>query len=1160
MYSIENRDAVAACQQRLQALTEPSWDAVLVASAEGVIRYLDSSCTRVFGCATADLLGHSLRDQVHPEDRAACLRQLSDVASVPGSSADAQYRFLHAGGAVRWLECTASNLLHDPSVRGIVCNIRDITDRKRAEQFREDQRHILEQIARSASLPEVLEAIVRSTEEQGEGLLASVLLYEGDVLVPGAAPSLPAEYVRSLGPAVPLGPATGSCGTAAFLKKRVVVEDISRDPLWENFRHLALPFGLLACWSTPVLSASGELLGTFALYYREPRGPTADELAVVEVATHLTEIALARSRSELALQERESRYRQIVETGVEGIWMLDQELRTSYVNPQMAALLQHSPEALLGRTLFEFVPPSHLDEVQRCLAQQPEGGYHRFELPYLRSDGTLIWLSGRATLMYGEDGEFLGALGMFTDSTERRQAEQDRAELLAREQAARADAERLAATLAEQREALAHANRELQNSNAELWESREMLRLSEQRFRTVFETVGVGMKLLDLEGRIVESNPTAYQILASSPAALLGRHFQELTHPADVQDDQTQFKELVSGRREKYTLEKRLRRGDGTVLWGHVVTSLVRDAEGRPQHVVRILEDVTARKAADERSGAFQVLGMRLNAARTPEEAARITLAVADELLGWDACWVELWEPDADSSHTVLMMDLLDSVRCEVTPLESSADGLQRAREIVGEGPRLFLQDPSPLRPCEYGFGDTSRPSASLMFVPVRSGGRDVGVLSIQSYTPYAYDAASLETLQALADYCAGALQRTRAEAARQRLEEELHQTQKMEALGTLAGGVAHDFNNMLSVINGYAELLLSGKAPEQTVTTAIEQISRAGERAADLTRQLLAFSRRQVLQPRVVPLTDVIESTTKMLSRLIGEDIEVVTLPDPDTGQVRADPGQLERVLMNLAVNARDAMPLGGKLLIRTENVEVSVAQAQQCRGLRSGRYVLLTVTDMGCGMDAETLTRIFEPFFTTKEPGKGTGLGLATVHGVVNQSGGHVEAESAPGQGTTFRIYLPRVDEPPAEGRVKRPPSRDGGSETILLVEDEPMVRRVARVILEANGYRVLEAMCGRDALTLLADHPKPIQLLLTDLVMPHMSGSELARQVVALRPEIRVLFMSGHIGDAALRHGLEADGQFFLQKPFTSAALTAYVRAALGPPAGCSDCPPA
>jgi two-component system, cell cycle sensor histidine kinase and response regulator CckA len=380
----------------------------------------------------------------------------------------------------------------------------------------------------------------------------------------------------------------------------------------------------------------------------------------------------------------------------------------------------------------------------------------------------------------------------------------------------------------------------------------------------------------------------------------------------------------------------------------------------------------------------------------------------------------------------------------------------------------------------------------------------------------------------------------------RKMLEDQLRRAQRMETIGTLAGGVAHDFNNLLTVIKGYCDVMMERVKGKEELEGPMGHIDRAAEHAASLTRQLLAFSRQQVLQPKVFQLNDLVTNVDKMLRRLIGENIEMVTVTAKDLGAVKADPGQMESVIMNLVVNARDAMPNGGRLTLETANVELDESYVQQHFGAKPGSYVMLAVSDTGHGMDSQTKSHIFEPFFTTKELGKGTGLGLSTVYGIVKQSEGYIWVYSEPGQGATFKIYLPRV-EMQTETEVAKAPAAvsNQGNETILLVEDDAQVRELTRTVLESRGYHVLEVEDSLKVVGLCATHSGPIDLLLTDVIMPGLGGSELAVRVAKQRPGIKVLFMSGYTDNAAIHSGALAYGSFFLQKPFTPSSLASKVR---------------
>jgi two-component system, cell cycle sensor histidine kinase and response regulator CckA len=393
----------------------------------------------------------------------------------------------------------------------------------------------------------------------------------------------------------------------------------------------------------------------------------------------------------------------------------------------------------------------------------------------------------------------------------------------------------------------------------------------------------------------------------------------------------------------------------------------------------------------------------------------------------------------------------------------------------------------------------------------------------------------------------------------RRQLEAQLRQVQKMEAVGQLAGGIAHDFNNLLTAILGYSNLLLEEPGAGEQVRRDVEEIRKAAESAASLTGQLLAFSRRQILEPQILDLTQVISRMDSLLRRLISEDVQLVSRLAPSLYPVSADPGQIEQIVVNLAVNARDAMPRGGQLTIETANVELDGSYVLEHPGASAGRHAMVAVSDTGVGMDAATQARIFEPFFTTKPRGKGTGLGLATVYGIVKQSGGWIWAYSEPGHGTTFKVYFPAASEDAAREIAAAHEGTIDGTETILLTEDQPEVESIARAILGRHGYTVLSAASGEEALRTLEGDVRPIHLLLTDVVMPSMSGPELASRVQSTYPEVAVLYMSGYTDDAIVRHGVLAAGVAFIQKPFTPEGLLRKIRDVLDAPRPVSSASP-
>jgi len=475
---------------------------------------------------------------------------------------------------------------------------------------------------------------------------------------------------------------------------------------------------------------------------------------------------------------------------------------------------------------------------------------------------------------------------------------------------------------------------------------------------------------------------------------------------------------------------------------------------------------------------------------------------------------------------------------------------------------RQVIYNDFPNSPNRKGLPEGHTPLKRFMSIPVMDGEKVRFIFGVGN-KPVDYDEHDVAQLQLVANEMHKIIMRRRAEeelkksneqlrkeiTERKKLEEQLSQAMKMEAIGRLAGGIAHDFNNILAVILSYSGFIIEELKEDDPMREDAQEIKDAGNRAAALTKQLLAFSRKETIRPEILNLNNVVENLDKMLRRIIGEDIEFKTTLAEDLSNVKADAGQMEQVLANLAVNARDAMPDGGKLTIETQNVDLDEEYVSSHPTAEPGSYVMLAVSDTGCGMEAETLSNIFEPFFTTKEIGKGTGLGLSTVYGIAKQNKGHIFTYSEPGQGTTFKIYLPRIED--AVKATKRdvvPMESLRGSETILLVEDDEPVRKIARRILERQGYKIIDASNGAEALFECERHKGRIHLLLTDVIMPKMSGKEIADKLNKSYPDIKVLYMSGYTDNAIAHHGILDEGVVFIQKPFTKNGLLQKVREAL------------
>ena len=552
-------------------------------------------------------------------------------------------------------------------------------------------------------------------------------------------------------------------------------------------------------------------------------------------------------------------------------------------------------------------------------------------------------------------------------------------------------------------------------------------------------------------------------------------------------------------RGEDFELEYRMLAADGRTVWLRDKVRVVKDGDGHPRQLRGVMLDVTQEKQAEE-------------------ERARLSLAVEQ------------------AAEAILITDPA-GVISYVNPAFERVTGYARS-EVLGQNPRM-------LKSGKHGEEFYKNLWGTLLRGEVWSGRVINRRKDGTTYEAEAVISPVRDMATRIVNYVA-----VQRDVTRERqLEEQVRQSQKIEAIGRLAGGVAHDFNNLLTIISGYSDLLLARSGTEDATRGHVTEIKKAADRAASLTRQLLAFSRRQVLAPQVLDLNNVVANIHKMLRRLIGEDIDLVMLPAQDLGQVKVDPGQVEQILLNLVVNARDAMPQGGKIVIETANVALDASYAGGHFPVNAGPYVMLAVSDTGCGMDAEVQSHIFEPFFTTKEQGKGTGLGLAMVYGIVKQSEGYIWVYSEVGQGTAFKIYFPRVDtQPPQQESARIPKEHAGGAETILLVEDESPLRVLVRGLLEGIGYTVLEAHDGEKALLSSKEYNGRIHLLLTDVVMPRMSGPDLAQQLAAFRQDMKVLYMSGYADDAIVQHGVLASNAAYLQKPFTPETLARKVREVL------------
>jgi hypothetical protein len=626
----------------------------------------------------------------------------------------------------------------------------------------------------------------------------------------------------------------------------------------------------------------------------------------------------------------------------------------------------------------------------------------------------------------------------------------------------------------------------------------EALRVSEDRFHLLVDGVSdYAILMLDPEGIILTWNRGAERIDGYTAEEIVGQHYSRLFTPELIAEGKPQQELKQAAAEGKVDVEGWRIRKSGSRFWVNGTLAALYGEDGKVRGFAKITRDFTAKRRNDE------LLQSVLN-------------HTLDGIIG------------IDERGTISMMNRAGERTFGRT-----------AAEVVGQNVKILMPEPYHSEHDGYlsNYKQTRHPK-------IIGSGREVEGLRKDGST-FPLDLAVTEFQLDDQRYFVGIV---RDISEKKKLEAQLHQSQKMEAFGQLAGGVAHDFNNLLTVISGYSDVLRSKLPPDDPKTKMVDQIHRAGERAASLTRQLLAFSRQQVLEPKVLDVNVILTDLEKMLRRLIGEDVQFATVLGEGTSWVKVDAGQIEQVIMNLAVNARDAMPQGGNLTIETSNIELDESYTKTHPDARAGRFALLAISDTGCGITPEVKARIFEPFFTTKSVGQGTGLGLAVVHGIIKQSGGNIDVYSEVGVGTTFRIYLPAVQQQAAalSDIAREAPSH--GSETILLVEDEESVRDLATLVLRECGYTVMTAPEGLAALQLMATCREQVDLLVTDVVMPEMGGRKLAETLLAEHPELRVLFMSGYTDDAVVRHGVLQANANFLQKPFTPNSLADKVRAVL------------
>ena len=1051
---------------------------------------------------------------------------------------------------------------------------RKIEELKAAEALTLLQKETLQMIAGGRPLRETLDTLLRGIEAGSPEMLASILLLDADGvhLRHGASPSLPAAYSRAVD-GMAVGPKAGSCGTAAFRSSPVFVSDIEHDPLWADFKPLALAHGLRSCWSTPILDEQKKVLGTFGIYHREPRLPKPTDVAVIELTTHTAATAIVKERAEKNLRSSEERFRTLVEQASDAIFVHDLEGRLLDVNQSACASLGYAREELLRMTVMDLepdVPPANARQLWREF--QPGRsrivpGRHR------RKDGTSFPVEVSLNC-YEVQGQLLFA-GLARNTSERRQYEEQLAQSISllratiessangmlvvdtggrittynnrflemwripAEVAERGNDEvvlkmgldqmkepekflRRVQELYAQPEAESHDVLTLKDGRiyerisrpqrlgdriiGRVWSFRDVTQQHQaeksMRLQSVaLEAAANAILITDPHGNIEWVNPaftegsgyTLAECVGKNPRALFrsGKHGKEFY--------QAMWETILAGK--VWHGEVINRRKDSSFMLEEMTITPLHDGQNQITHFVAIKQDITQRRRMEEE--------LRQAVERTQFYMNRMPLAfiawdrdfqvaewnhAAEEIFGWSAA-------EATGQHAyelIVPPDVQPKVNRVWEEVFNTGNAANQSvnENITKTGRRIT---------CEW----RNTPWRDV-------NGKICGCLSIVS----------------------DITDRLRAENDRQNLEAQLRQAQKMEAVGQLSGGIAHDFNNILTVIQGNASMLQTLDLQPAEIRECSSQITRASERAASLTRQLLMFARKQQLQPVNLDLNETVAQMTKMLQRILGEDISLRSEYSPALPLVHADVGMIEQIILNLAVNARDAMPGGGRLTIRT-HVEKSKPATQP--------RVCLSVTDTGTGIAPEILPRIFEPFFTTKEVGKGTGLGLATVYGIVQQHHGEITVHSETGKGTVFNVYFPIIAAPEtAKPETKTQSVLPSGNETVLLVEDELPLRSFVSELLKRCGYTVLAAESGPAALKLWQEQRDRIQLVLTDIIMPeNMNGLELGRRLLAEKPSLKIIYTSGYTGSLEDHHHTLVEGVNFIRKPFKPEVIAEILR---------------
>jgi len=1197
-------EALRHSEERFRLSFEDANIGMCLVDLSGRLTRVNQKMCEIFGYTRKELEGMTVNDIAHPEDLNVSPKFIDRAISGEVEHAIFEKRYFHKYGHIVYGQ-VSSSLVRD--AQGVpqyfISHVQEITERKKAEESLKQSEENARQFAQENAAMAEIGRIISSTlniEEVYERFVEEVRkLFPVDrimvnILNPEDRTITMAHVFgvevagRRQGDVIP--------STDPFLedliagRSSILIQTEDESELAERYPILLSTFraGLRSMMSIPLISKD-QVIGLLHFRSTKPNAYSEKDLRLAERVGNQIAGAIAnaqlfseRKRAEEALKESEEKFRALFEQAAVGVAQIETETgRFLSINPRYCEIVGYTIQEMQNLSFREITHPEDLQADLDNAKLLIEGKIRESssEKRYYHKNGSIVWVNLTVSPMWAVGEKTNYHIAVVQDITERKRIEEalqmtqfsvERApeSVIWIDSEGHLDYVNEAAC-----RSLGYAREELLSMSIwhidpgfpqERWSTHwqelpkpgpstreshhrtkegkifpveitgdylkygdkeyhvifarditerkraeEALRSSEEKYRTILETIEEGYFEVDISGNFTFFNDSLCKIIGYLKDEMMGMNNRQYMDKENAKKVYQTFNQVYTTGEPHVSFDWEIIKKDGTKRFIESSVSLIRNSKSEQIGFRGVVRDITERKKAEE-------------ALRESEERFR-------EL--YDNAPVGYFEYDSQGHITSVNR----------TELEMSGYIFE---EMIGQPVWEFIEEGIARQQILAKLAGTMPPARGLERTYRRKDGT--------TFPGIVEDRLILDSegkIKGIRATIQDITERMRAEEEKAALQEQLRQSQKMEAIGQLAGGVAHDFNNLLTVIKGYSQLSLAEMKKEEPLRENIEEIKKSADRAADLTRQLLAFSRRQVMEMRVLDLNDLLRNLDKMLQRVIGEDIELATILDENLGKVKADPGQIEQVIMNLAVNARDAMSKGGKLTIETANVDLDQAYARAHVAVKPGPYVMISASDTGVGMEPEIRDRIFEPFFTTKEKGRGTGLGLSTVYGIVKQSGGNIWVYSEPEKGTTFKIYLPRVDEPFEELKEKLVKEElPRGNETILIVEDEEDVLKLAGRILSRQGYHVLEASGGEEALRICKKRKEPFRLLLTDVVMPQMSGRQLEEQLSRVCQDFKVLYMSGYTDNAITHHGVLEKGLNYIQKPFTVESLIRKVREVL------------